>query len=209
MKKILVVLGEKFIDPQEEGFFLDVNRVLGLDHNSGEGEASFLEVDARLVGDAIYSSRVVTEAPVGSTGASICDQIIENFLFQLGPNGVCKQKNVLHLGFGVPGLIPGSASDATAKATKRFLVWARSVGCSHGCAAIWNWGSGRRREKLLAIVLDISIEDFVVRYCQKRREVSLRGRLSCERNESRAKCSRCHKGAIHRGELHRAAFCWG
>jgi len=114
MKNFLVALGEKFVDPQEEGLFLGVNRVLGLDHNSGKGEASFLEVDARLVGDAIDSGRVVTEAPVGSIGASTCDQIVENFLLQLGPNSVDKQKNTLCLGFGVPELTPGLASDAAA-----------------------------------------------------------------------------------------------
>jgi len=71
-------------------------------------------VDARLVGDAIDSGRVVTKAPVASIGASTCDQIVENFLLQLGPNSVGKQKNSLCLGFGVPELIPSSASDATA-----------------------------------------------------------------------------------------------
>jgi len=45
-------------------------------------------VNACLVGDAIESGRVVMKAPVGSTGASARDQIVENLLLQLGPNGV-------------------------------------------------------------------------------------------------------------------------
>jgi len=93
-------------------------------------------VDARLVGDAIDSGRVVTEEPVGSTGASTCDQVVKKFLLQLGPNGVGKQKNALHLGFGVPELIPGSASDAAAQATKEVLGVGKVCGlfpwlCSH------------------------------------------------------------------------------
>ena len=121
MKNVLVALGEKFVDPQEEGLCLDVNGAPGLDDDSGDGEASFLEVDARLVGDAIDSSSIVTKAPVGSSGASMCDQIVQDFLFHLGPNGVGKQENALCLGLGVPELIPSSASDAAAQSTEEVL----------------------------------------------------------------------------------------
>jgi len=85
-------------------------------------------VDACLVEDAIDSGRVVMEAPVGSSGTSICDQIVENFLLQLGPNGVGKQNDALYLGFGVPELIPSSASDATAEATKEVLGMGKVCG---------------------------------------------------------------------------------
>jgi len=71
-------------------------------------------VDARLVGDAIDSGRVVTKAPVSSIGASVCDQIVKNFLLQLGPNGAGKQKNALYLGFGMEELFAGPASDTAA-----------------------------------------------------------------------------------------------
>ena len=69
-------------------------------------------MDARLVRNSIDSGRVVTKAPVSGISASIGDQIVQNFLFHLGPNGVCKQENTLDLGFGVAELFAGSASDA-------------------------------------------------------------------------------------------------
>ena len=60
-KNVLVVLGEKLVDPQEKGLFLDVNGMPGLDENSGNGEASFLVVDACLVRFSIDSNRVMTK----------------------------------------------------------------------------------------------------------------------------------------------------
>jgi len=51
---------------------------------------------------------------VSRVGASMCDQIVQCFLFHLGPNGVGKQENALHLGLGVEESIAGSASDAAA-----------------------------------------------------------------------------------------------
>ena len=111
------------------------------------------------------------------------------------------------------------------------------MGCSHGCAAMRNWGSGRRREKLLAIVLD-TLERFCSWLLSETKEgeherkaqfvremfvcllISCRciakgtadaiassssllyhmhpfWMSSCERNESRAKRSRCRSRALH------------
>ena len=78
-------------------------------------------MNARLVRDTIDSGRVVTKAPVGSIGTSTCDQIVKNFLLQLGPSGVGKQKNALCLGLGVRELIPSSASDTAAQSTEEVL----------------------------------------------------------------------------------------
>jgi len=71
-------------------------------------------VDACLVRFAIDSRRVVTKAPVSGVGSSMCDQIVQFFLFHLGPNGVGKQENALHLGFGMEEFSAGPASDAAA-----------------------------------------------------------------------------------------------
>ena len=71
-------------------------------------------MDACLVRFTIDSCRVVTKTPVGGVGASICDQIVQDFLLHLGPNGVGKQENALCLGFGMEELIAGPASDAAA-----------------------------------------------------------------------------------------------
>jgi len=79
-KNILVVLGEKLVDPQVEGFLLDQKFMLGPDENSGNDEASFLAMDAGLVGFPIDSSRVVTKAEMGGIGTSACDQVIQYFL---------------------------------------------------------------------------------------------------------------------------------
>jgi len=49
VENVLVVLGEKCIDPQEEGRFLDVNQMPGLDLDSDDGDISFLAVDDGLV----------------------------------------------------------------------------------------------------------------------------------------------------------------
>jgi len=64
MKNVLVVLGEELVDPQEEGLFLDVNQAPGLDDNSGNGEGSFLPVDACLVRFSIDSSGIMAKAPM-------------------------------------------------------------------------------------------------------------------------------------------------
>jgi len=79
---ILVVLGEPLIDPHMEGHFLDPKFILGSDKNSGNGEASFLAVDACLIRFPIDSNRVVTKASMSGIGAFVCDQIIQHFLFQ-------------------------------------------------------------------------------------------------------------------------------
>jgi len=86
----------------------------GLDKNSGNGEASFLAVDAGLVRYSIDSSRVVAKAPVSGIGASACDQIVQYCLLQLGPDSVSKQNNVLYLRLWVEESIAGPASDAAA-----------------------------------------------------------------------------------------------
>jgi len=102
--------------------------VLGLDQNSGEGEASLLEVGAHLVGNAIDSGMVVMNAPVGGIGASMCDQIVQNFLLQLGPNGAGKQENALDLGFGVEELIAGPAGDAAAQPAEEVFCLGKVCG---------------------------------------------------------------------------------
>ena len=60
-----------------------------------------LAMDACLVRFTINSGGVVTKAPVSGIGASICDQIVQNFLLHLRPNSVGKQENALDLGFRV------------------------------------------------------------------------------------------------------------
>jgi len=89
-KNILVVLGEKLVDPQVEGLFLDQKFILGSDENSGDSEASFLAMAACLVGFPIDSNRVVMKAKMSGIGASICDQVIQYFLLHFGPDGVCE-----------------------------------------------------------------------------------------------------------------------
>jgi len=113
-KDILVVRGEKLVDPQEEGLFLDRKFIPGLDENSGDGEASFLAVDAFLVGFSIDSSRVMMKAEMSGVGASIGNQILQYFLLHFGPDGVGKQKNIMYLGLGVKESIAGPASNAAA-----------------------------------------------------------------------------------------------
>jgi len=83
----------------------------------------------------------------------LCDQIVQHFLLHLGPDGVGKHENALHLGFGIEELSASPASDAGSRLRRSFAC-VRSVGCSQCCAAMMSWGSGRRREKLLVIVLD-------------------------------------------------------
>jgi len=56
----------------------------------------------------------MTKAEMGGVGASACDQIVQHFLLQFGPDGVGKLKNLLHLGLGVEESIAGPASDAAA-----------------------------------------------------------------------------------------------
>jgi len=99
-KDILVVLGEKLVDPQEEGLFLDRKFIPGLDENLGDGEASFLAVDAFLDRFSIDSSTVMTKAETSGVGASTGDQILQYFLLHFGPDGVGKRKSILHLGLG-------------------------------------------------------------------------------------------------------------
>jgi len=86
----------------------------GLDHDSGNGESSFLVVDAGLVRFSIDSVLVVGQAEMCGSGASVGDQIVQYFLLQVGPDSVSKHKNFLYLGLGMKESIAGPTSDAAA-----------------------------------------------------------------------------------------------
>jgi len=160
-KLSLLYLEQKLVDPQEKGLFLDRKFILGLDKNSGNGEASILAVGACLVRFSMDASRVMTKAEMSGVGTSVCDPIIQHFLLHFGPDSVGKQKNVLHLGLGVlvKEIIAGPASNAAAQPAKEILclwkVCGRYVGWSQCWTAITSLGHRRR---LLVIVLDTSIE---------------------------------------------------
>jgi len=111
----------ELIDPRMESHFLDPKFILGSDKNSGNGEASFLAMDACLVRFLIDPSRVVTKASMSGIGASVCDQVIQHFLLQFGPDGVGKHKKVLDLGLGMGKGMTSSSSNAAAKPSKKVL----------------------------------------------------------------------------------------
>jgi len=52
------------------------------------------------------------KAPVSGVGASICDQVVQDFLLHFGPDGGGKHENALYLGLRVEESSASPASDA-------------------------------------------------------------------------------------------------
>jgi len=130
-KNILVVLGEKLVDPQVEGFLLDQKFMLGPDENSGN--------DEKWV--ALARPRVIK---LSNISCSIFDQTVwvsirTFWILDCGWKKAWRALRVMLL-HSLP---------------RRFFACERSVGCSQCWSAITSLGFGRR---LLAIVLGISVE---------------------------------------------------
>jgi len=142
-KEIFVALAEELVGPHMESHLIDPKFVLGLDKNPCDGEADLLAADACLVSFTICSSWVVTKTGMSGIVASMCDQIIQNFLFQGGPNGVSRHENIRDLGLGVLTGILGSPSDVAEKPSKKVSCMRKvcelfPVLHSHDIVRVWD-----------------------------------------------------------------------
>jgi len=122
------VLGEELLDPHT--VWRAPKFALGSDKDPGNCDTGLHAVGALFVSFAIDSSRAVMKASIGDIDMSICNQIIQHFLFHFRPDRVSKHANFLNHILGVHVCIANSSIVAATKFCKKLLCVRKINGLS-------------------------------------------------------------------------------